>query len=147
MMNMSKMNHSGHNDSSHYIVMAVIMIISGLLSTMNIWVDKINDIRFSVNDVYMTLLMTGWMLLFMGIYYNKKNVTIIGLLLVIVNIWCIRTQFLVNEEQYKLGMIPHHSMAVHMSKKLLDKNDKISINEFVKNIINTQEKEIKILKE
>jgi hypothetical protein len=33
------------------------MIVAGALSTMNVWVDKISDIRFSVNDLYMILLM------------------------------------------------------------------------------------------
>jgi hypothetical protein len=33
------------------------MIIAGSLSTMNVWVDKISDIRFSLNDLYMILLM------------------------------------------------------------------------------------------
>ena len=33
-------------------------MVSGLLSTMNVWVDKADDIRFSINDIYMTLLMT-----------------------------------------------------------------------------------------
>ena len=31
---------------------------------MNVWVDKVDDIRFSMNDAYMTLLMTGWMFFF-----------------------------------------------------------------------------------
>ena len=124
--------------------MFFIMIFSGLLSTMNVWVDKWNDIRFSMNDIYMILLMSGWMFLFMGIIYRETNVFFIGLLLVIVNIWCIRTQFLITETQYKLGMIPHHSMAIHMSKKLLENNNNIS--PFLENIIKTQENEITILK-
>ena len=33
------------------------MIFAGALSTMNVWVDKISDIRFSVNDLYMILLL------------------------------------------------------------------------------------------
>ena len=44
-------------DNSHYIIMFFIMIVAGALSTMNVWVDKISDIRFSLNDVYMILLM------------------------------------------------------------------------------------------
>ena len=108
-------------------------------------VDKLDDIRFSMNDAYMALLMSGWMFLFMGIIYDETNIFFIGLLLVIVNIWCIRTQFLITETQYKLGMIPHHSMAIHMSKKLLEKNNNIS--QFLQNIIKTQENEIIILKQ
>jgi uncharacterized protein (DUF305 family) len=42
-------------------------------------------------------------------------------------------------------MIPHHSMAIHMSKKLLEKNNNISL--FLENIIKTQENEITILKQ
>jgi hypothetical protein len=125
--------------------MFLISILAGLLSTMNIWVDKLNDIRFSINDIYMTLLMTGWMFLFMGLIYQDMNITLLGTLLVIISIWCIRTQFLVDETQYRLGMIPHHSMTVHMSKKLLQKENDIS--DFVQNIIDTQEKEILYLKD
>jgi len=133
-----------HTQPNHYIIMFFIMVLSGLLSTMNIWVDKIDDIRFSINDIYMTLLMTGYMFLFMGLAYREKKVFLIGLTLIICNIWCIRNQFLITESQYKLGMIPHHSMAIHMSKKLLEKENKIS--PFIKNIIKTQENEILILK-
>ena len=133
-----------HSNTNHYTTMFFIMILSGILSTMNVWVDKIDDIRFSMNDAYMILLMTGWMFLFMGVFYQEMNVMLIGLLLVMVNIWCIRTQFLITETQYKLGMIPHHSMTVHMSRKLLEKDNNIS--SFVQNIIQTQEKEINILK-
>ena len=94
-----------HLHINHYTIMFFIMVISGLLSTMNVWVDKVDDIRFSLNDVYMTLLMTGWMFFFMGLIYQEVNVFFIGLSLVIVNIWCIRNQFLITETQYKLGMI------------------------------------------
>ena len=129
---------------NHYLVMFIIMILSGLLSTMNVWVDKISDIRYSINDVYMTLLMTGWMFLFMGIYYRETNIFIFGLFLVIVMIFCIRTQLFVSQQQYEFGMIPHHSMAILMSKKLLEKKN--TIQSFLHNLINIQEKEIQFLK-
>ena len=130
---------------NHYIVMFCIMILSGLLATMNVMADKLDDIRFSINDVYMTLLMTGWMFLFMGVYYSEIYVLCFGLFLVVTNIWCLRTQFLVSDKQYILGMIPHHSMAVLMSKKLLQRQSSV-LNDFVANIIDTQEKEIIYMK-
>lgn len=131
-------------DKSHYVIMFIIMIISGLLTTMNIYANSLNDIRISVNDIYMVLLMTGWMFLFMGIVYKELKVLFIGFILVIVNIWCIRTQFMINEKQYLLGMVPHHSMAVLMSEKLLEKTNNISV--FLKNLITTQNNEIKYMK-
>jgi hypothetical protein len=121
------------------------MIVSGLLTTMNVWVDKWDDIRFSINDIYMTLLMTGWMFLFMGLYYTETNIALLGIFLVLINIWCIRTQFMVSTEQYILGMIPHHSMAILMSKKLIQ-NQSPNIKDFVSNIITSQEKEIEFMK-
>ena len=135
------MKHMTHN---HYVVMFFIMILSGLLSTMNVWVDKYDDIRFSLNDLYMILLMSGWMIFFMGLWYRELYPVIIGLVMAIANIWFIRTQFLISETQYKTGMIPHHSMAVHMSKKLLKKEN--NIGDFLENLINTQEKEIAFMK-
>ena len=124
--------------------MFFIMVLSGLLTTMNVWVDKMEDIRFSINDFYMIFLMTGWMFLFMGLIYKEINIFFIGLFFVLFNIWGIRTQFLVTDNQYKLGMIPHHSMAIHMSKKLLEKNN--NNLPLVKEIIKTQENEINIFK-
>jgi hypothetical protein len=133
-----------HHTYDHYTVMFFIMILAGLCSTMNVWVDHYTDIRFSINDAYMILLMTGWMFLFMGIFYRELNVFMVGLLLILTNIWCIRNQFLVTETQYKLGMIPHHSMAVHMSKKLRGKKN--HMEHFLTNLIETQEKEIVFMK-
>jgi membrane-bound ClpP family serine protease len=114
---------------------------------MYIWSDKIDDIRISFNDVYMIILMTGWMLLFMNIF-KIGNSAILGIILIILGLFFIRSQTGITEKQYYRGMIPHHSMAIHMTKKLLQNNqnidkDKIS---FLKNIISTQEKEIKQMK-
>ena len=69
-----------HLINNHYTIMFFIMILSGLLSTMNVWADKIDDIRFSMNDVYMALLMTGWMFLFMGLVNQEIIIIIIGIL-------------------------------------------------------------------
>jgi hypothetical protein len=134
------MNHN------HYMAMFFISILSGLLSTMNVWVDKVEDMQFSLNDLYMTQLMTAWMFLFMGIYYKDTKITLIGLGSVLLNIWYIRTQFMITPRQYVLGMIPHHSMAIHMSKQLL-KNQPSKLTELAKNIIKTQEEEIQYMKQ
>ena len=142
------MKHYHHYDHyNHYVVMFFIMVISGLLTTMNVWADKWDDVRFSINDIYMTLLMTGWMFSFMGIYYNEMRILGLGALLVVSNVWFIRTQFMVTSEQYVLGMIPHHSMAILMSKKIIEQQHPPLLNEFVSNIITTQEREIEYMKQ
>lgn len=134
--------------NDNMLVMIIIMILSGILSTMNFWVDNINDIRLSLNDIYMILLMIGWMFLLTGIYYIDRWQFCIGLLLVIIFVICIRKQFLISESQYISGMIPHHSMAILMSKKLLENNNKLSVetHNLANNIINTQQQEINFMK-
>lgn len=131
--------------SNHYKSMFFVMILSGLLSTMNVWVDTLDDVRFSINDLYMVLLMTGWMFLLMGIIDKDRYPFLVGGFLVCLNLWCIRTQFMVTNTQYRLGMIPHHSMAVHMSKQFLQ-NHSVQNKEFVENIIHSQKKEIEYMK-
>jgi hypothetical protein len=125
---------------NHFVVMFAIMLVSGILSTMNIWVDKYEDIRFTLNDAYMIALMTGWMMLFMGLFYRNITATIFGLIMVLMSIFCIRTQLFITENQYRMGMVPHHSMAVHMSKQMLKKDN--SIQSFLNHIIKTQSNEI-----
>jgi uncharacterized protein (DUF305 family) len=59
-------------------------------------------------------------------------------------VWCIRKQLFIDMQQYNLGMIPHHSMAVYMSKKLLA--TKPPNEQYLLNIIHNQEKEIEYMK-
>ena len=159
-----EMSHS-MTEPKEVFIMMVIMFIAGLFSSMNNWVDKISDIQFHLNDVYMSLLMCGWSLILMGIYYIHAPILMIGIVFTGIILICIRKQLFINETQYLKGMIPHHSMAVLMSKKLIEKkenkikdnninnmNNKKSINsiplvtKFINNIIDTQNNEIKFMK-
>ena len=129
----------------HYLTMILISMASGLMSGMWVWADSPSDIRISLNDMYMTGLMTALMIFFMAVL-DKHYVWITGSALVaFIIFWLIRTQTLISKKQYFQGMIPHHSMAVLMSKRLLE-NDTGLTNEqkqFVNNIIQTQAQEIK----
>lgn len=132
----------------HHLTMIVISMISGLFSGMWIWADKFSDIRVSLNDVYMATLMTALMIFFMAALY-KDTVWIIGSLLAIcATVWLIRSQRFVTKKQYFQGMIPHHSMAVQMSKRLLENDKTLTSTEkqFISNIVKTQDQEIMFMK-
>ena len=109
------MNHSKMDHTHSTIPMFIIMIIAGLLSSMNVWTDKLSDIRLHINDIYMAILMTGWMFALMGLYYMNMTQIILGTIIIIIMLYMIRSQTFINESQYLSGMIPHHSMAVLMS--------------------------------
>ena len=114
---------------------------------MNIWADSIYDFNISVNDLYMSILMAGWMVFFMAIYYGDTRMIFVGLLLVISAVAAIRYQLFVSEAQYLRGMIPHHSMAVFMSKRMLEKPVTPALTELLYSIISSQQKEIIFMKE
>ena len=52
----------------HLLFMILCMVLAGYASTMNVWIDNIDDFRFSINDFYMVGLMTSWMIFFMGLF-------------------------------------------------------------------------------
>lgn len=124
--------------------MVICMFFAGYASTMNNWIDKWDDFRFSLNDFYMTGLMVGWMLFFMGFFTIQLKKAIGGLAVALVFFALIRTQSFVTEIQFLKGMIPHHSMAVMMSKRLEKKPN--SVQHLLDQIIQSQEKEIILMK-
>ena len=132
--------------NEHNVMFIIIcMFFAGYASTMNNWIDNWDDFRFSINDFYMVGLMTGWMFFFMGLFTLQFGKTMFGLIGVIIFFALIRTQTFVNEIQYLKGMIPHHSMAILMSKRLEKKPN--SIQHLLDQIIQTQQKEIIIMKQ
>ncbi len=132
--------------NEHNIMFMVIcMFFAGYASTMNNWIDKWDDFRFSLNDFYMVGLMTGWMLFFMGLFTLRLGKTMIGLIVVVIFFALIRSQAFITEIQFLKGMIPHHSMAILMSKRLEKKPN--SIQHLLDQIIQSQEKEIIIMKQ
>ena len=129
----------------HNIMMLLACVLAGYASTMNMWVDNWDDVRFSLNDFYMVGLMTGWMFFFMGLLTLRVGRALFGLILAVLFFVLIRTQAFVTEIQYLRGMIPHHSMAILMSKKV--EKEPNTISHLLDQIIQTQQKEIIIMKD
>jgi len=131
-------------NSHSSMFMAICMILAGFASTMNTWIDKWDDFYFSLNDLYMVGLMTGWMFFFMGVLSLNLYKSIGGLIGILIFFALIRSQAFITEIQYLRGMIPHHSMAILMSKRLEKKPNTIS--HLLDQIIQSQQKEIIIMK-
>ena len=137
------------------VPMIIISLIAGLLSTMNVWTYNVNHIRFHLNDVYMALLMTSWMVVLDNIYhyndyqnndYQNNAVIVIGIISIITLIYLIKNQVLINDRQFINGMIPHHTMAILMAEKIKNKSKNKKIIDLANNIIKTQNKEIEYMK-
>jgi uncharacterized protein (DUF305 family) len=62
-------------------------------------------------------------------------------------IYLYRKQVAIKDKQYLEGMIEHHSMALLTSKEILKKTDDYNIAKIAKNIIETQENEMKVMRD
>ena len=77
---------------------------------------------------------------------STKYYIIIGTL-IFAFILLYRTQQLITDKQYLEGMIEHHSMAILTSNKILQKTDNYNIAKLAKNILQTQQDEIIVMKD
>ena len=132
------------------IAMTVISLVAGYLSSMNVWADKIDHVRLHLNDFYMVSLMTCWMVILMMMlpgHHSEHRTFIVVILLVsiIVLYYLIRTQTFIDDRQFLNGMIPHHSMAILMSRRIRERTSNPLIKGLADDIIRSQTGEIKIM--
>src|SRR5438552_1661661 len=118
------MNENINNDMGNNMnitIMIMISFIAGYLSTMNLWTVNIKHVRWHINDFYMVMLMASLMILldYLVMHNYTVDVTILIIVsIIIITLFAIRTQFLVDDKQFLNGMIPHHSMAILMSREI-----------------------------
>lgn len=130
------------------------IIIGIFLNGMNILAYNFDDLYFSAPTlVYSALLMASNMcILETFMYYNMhgKFKTYIFLFFAFFSLFCVfllRKQIGVNDKGYLKRMISHHSTAITTSKEIIKKTNNKKVENLAKNIIRTQEDEIKIMKD
>jgi uncharacterized protein (DUF305 family) len=128
----------------HIGIMTLSMVLAGFMSTMNTWSPNWEDVYFSLNDVYMVGIMTGFMFFFMGLFLLQWKEAVVGGLVGLFFIMAARNQWWVGQNQYLRQMIPHHGMAVFLSQKLSQKPN--TIQPYLDNIITNQSAEIRYMK-
>jgi hypothetical protein len=135
-------------------IMFIVMVIVGMLfNPMNILAYRFSDLYISQTLFYGGLLMASNMIwaheivhyLSMG-HFNILVFTIGIIFSVIVSILLLRSQLLVSDKQWLRRMIPHHSTALTTTHKIYNRTTNLKIKKLAKEIIDTQEKEIKLMK-
>ena len=76
------------------MLMIICMVLAGFASTMNMWIDKIEDFRFSLNDFYMVGLMTSWMIFFMGLFTLHMKQCLVSLPFIILFLYVLENRYL-----------------------------------------------------
>jgi len=130
------------------------MVIIGMLfNPMNILAYRFSDLYISLTLFYGGLLMASNMLwahemvhyLSMG-HFNMVVFSVGIILSISVSILLLRQQLFVDDKQWLRRMIPHHSTALTTTHNIYNRTTNPQIKELAKEIIDTQEKEIQLMK-
>ena len=139
----------------HQIIQFVGMALIGIaFNPMNLLAYRFNDLYMSLTLLYGGLVMAANMVwsheVIHYITMGHCNMTyfIGGIVLVIgLTILLLRNQLCVDDTQYLRRMISHHSTALTTSYKIQNKTKDKELHKLATDIIDTQEKEIKQMKE
>lgn len=126
------------------------LIIGIYFNAMNVLAYRFDDLYFSSRTlIYSALLMASNMcILEILMFYNHSgilNLKLLGLfiLLSILFVFILRSQFLVSDDDWLKRMISHHSTALTTSHKIRERTKNIKVKKLAEEIIETQEREIK----
>jgi uncharacterized protein (DUF305 family) len=116
-------------------------------------VNTFGNIFNNLNQVYMALLMTAPMMIFQVIIMRtmfkkmKWNLVIIAVSVVLLaaSFAAIREQTAINDEQFIMSMVPHHSSAILMCQQAAIEDPELK--ELCEDIIASQQAEIDQMKE
>ena len=136
------------------IIMFIVMVIIGMLfNPMNILAYRFSDLYISQTLFYGGLLMASNMIWaheivhYLSMGHFNMLVFSLGIVLSIgVSILLLRQQLLVDDKQWLRRMISHHSTALTTSHKIYNKTNNPELKKLAKEIIDTQEKEIQLMK-
>ena len=136
------------------IIMFIVMVIIGMLfNPMNILAYRFSDLYISQTLFYGGLLMASNMIWareivhYLSMGHFNMPVFFVGIILSIgVSILLLRQQLLVDDKQWLRRMISHHSTALTTSHKIYNKTNNPKLKKLAKEIIDTQEKEIQLMK-
>ena len=136
------------------LIMFIIMVIVGILfNPMNVLAYDFSHLYLSLTLFYGGLLMASNMMwsheivhyLYMG-HFNF-NIFIIGIILSVgTTVLLLRNQFRVSDKEWLKRMISHHSTALTTTNIILKKTKNKKLQKLAKEIIETQEKEINLMK-
>lgn len=152
-MNMSSSSKTPMSNG-HYgrflLMLGVSAIVMNALTYANL--EQADHFFLSTNRIYVTLLMISAMAVIMlgfmqAMYTDKRlNRFIVGGSVVVfaAALFCIRNQVFINDQRFMQSMIPHHSIAILVSKRADLKDPEVKA--LAHSIITAQEREIAEMK-
>jgi len=116
-----------------------------------IMVNKLSYITNNIGKAYLATIMGLFMVLIEVMMHDSQykvlsmNWYAILFALLTIFTYLYRKQIAITDKQYLEGMIEHHAMAVFQSEKILKKTDDYNVAKLAKNIIQTQNDELRFM--
>ena len=139
---------------NYQIIQFIIMFLFGFfLNPMNVLAFRLNDFYTSLTLFYSGLFMASNMIWahelvhYFSMNHLNTYVFLTGIILSVICVFLLRSQFLVTDKEWLKRMIPHHSTALTTSTNIYAKTNNKDIKQLAKSIIATQEREIDIMKD
>ena len=117
-----------------------------------IMVNNRVEITNNLGKAYMSTIMGLFMVLLEVMMhdhqYHVLSLHLYGILIagLVLFVYLYRKQIAINDKQYLEEMIEHHSMALLTSEEILKKTDNYDVAKLAKNIIQTQNDEIRTMR-
>lgn len=118
-----------------------------------IMVNNRSDITNNIGKAYMATIM-GLFMVILEVIMHDHQYSVLSLptyIILVVSlalfIYLYRNQVAITDKQYLEGMIEHHSMALFTSEEILKKSDNYSVAKVAKNIIQSQNDEIREMRD
>lgn len=128
-----------------FVLMFVAMMVFHLFVMPPIMIQSMEHFYLSLNQVYMGLIMSLYMVLIEAFMHPLSPTYIMIILVVIILlVVAMKRQWGIDANQYLRDMIPHHSMALQTSQWKLDNK---KVGGLATEIYQTQIKEIQEMKE
>lgn len=145
---------SDPNFYKYHTIHFIIMVLVGVFfNAMNVLAYRFSDLYLSLTLFYGGILMASNMIwaheIIHYLSYGHFNVYVFtfGVILsIFTSVYLLREQLFVDDNQWLKRMISHHSTAITTSKNIYEKSKDEKIKQLAKEIIETQEKEITLMK-
>ena len=118
-----------------------------------VMVSETTYITNNIGKVYMAVIMGLFMVVLEIMMHDHQynvlslNLYAIFMAMLALFVYLYRKQVAVDDKQYLEGMIEHHSMGIFTSEEILKKTDNYDVAKIAKNIIQTQNDELRAMRE
>ena len=127
---------------------SLLMFIAGFSASligMNLCINKLEHMKFTLNDIYIAILVNFFMFFIYGLFVGNLFLIFIGIFISLCFFLLIRKQVFISKDECIKSIIPHQSTTIFFSEKILEQDLTDNEKEIIKKVIDNQNKDMESL--